>query len=375
MGQSPSKPITGTTAERTALTMPENRPPTLVLHPRHDSPVSPLSRHSQRSSIPSHAIRIEGHESGGVIRIRRGSDMALMIDTGSTVVDSDRSQINYGQSWGREAQSLYVGRTQPLRSEPEAYECRSPATSDRVFEIQSIRERPSLRIICPLLQGVLKRASVNSLSAFQREELFSPASTIIEPYEWLFHNRKKIMQAAREDTAKHTSSHVDLLLEFIKKERPTTWEKLDELDLGECRKISFGDLWLIYPAGATVFAKDNGEWRAYKVERTELSCRSGTDAMLIHCLYLDLKTTGQWLTPQQEVLTVHSYSLERTIGDLEVVPDWHFGCSGLSEKLIEQGKKFWNCSRKVNYKEYHGHAWPRSSRNFIRIQSKSSLTM
>lgn len=76
--------------------------------------------------------------------------------------------------------------------------------------------------------------------------------------------------------------------------------------------------------------------------------------------------TGKWLTPKREVLTVRSYSSELPIGELEVVPDWHFQSqNGLPEKLMERGKKFWEYTRNVNHKEYHGQAWPRSSRQVI----------
>ncbi|KAI0479763.1 P-loop containing nucleoside triphosphate hydrolase protein [Xylaria cf. heliscus] len=284
------------------------------------------------------------------------------VDEGGTVMGSIRLQSLYGHPWPRKPPPSPVDRTQSQRSEPESYA--NPVTGDLLFEMFPTRERSSLRIICPLLNRVLRQASSNPPSVLQEDDSFSPTLTIVEPYELLFHNRKRISQVAEEGANReHTIRHVKLLLDFIRHERPSTWEKLNELDSGNCRKIAFEDIWLIYPPGITVFAKDPGGWRAYKVERVESSSNSSGDVMLIHCLYLDLNTTGKWLTPRREVLTVRGYSSELPIGDLEVVPHWHFQReNSLSEKLTERGKKFWEYSRNVNHKEYYGQAWPRSSR-------------
>ncbi|KAI1756019.1 P-loop containing nucleoside triphosphate hydrolase protein [Xylaria castorea] len=357
MGQSPSKPATRVATEQFAPTTPDNsHSSVLVLRPPNESPVSPISHSSHHSFIPPQAITSDSYELDGVARTRRDSD--------GTTVESVRLQQFCGHPWSRKSQPPFVDRTQPQRLQPGSFEWKSPITGDPVFEIQPIHEKPSLKIICPLVSSVLKQASISPLSDLQLDDSFSPTSTIVEPYEWLFRNRQRISQAAQQDTREHAIRHVDLLLDFVKKERPSTWEKLDELEAGNCRKIAFEDIWLIYPPGATVFAKDQGGWRAYKVERVESISSSSLDKMLIYCLYLDLDNmTGKWLTPKREVLTVRGYSSELPIGDLEIVPDWHFQHrNGLSEKLMERGKKFWEYSRNVNHKEYDGQAWPRSSR-------------
>ncbi|KAI8950669.1 hypothetical protein F4801DRAFT_333308 [Xylaria longipes] len=364
MGQSPSKPATRVAVEQLMPANPDNsRLVAPVLHSPNNPSASPTSQSSQHSVMPLHTTRSDSHELEGATRTRRDSDAVVSIDEGSTAVGSVRLQQLYGHPWHRKSQLTPVDRTKLQRSEPGSFEGKSPITGDLVFEIQPIHEKPSLRIICPLLSGVLKQAAISPLGDLQIDDSFSPTSTIAEPYEWLFRNRKRISQAAKQDTREHTIRHVDLLLEFVKKERPSTWEKLDELEAGNCRKIAFDDIWLIYPPGATVFAKDQGGWRAYKVERIESSSSSSSEEMLIHCLYLGLDTTGKWLTPKREVLTVRSYSSELPIGDLEVVPNWHFQRrNSLPEKLMERGKKFWEYSRNVNHKEYYGQAWLRSSR-------------
>ncbi|KAI0445314.1 hypothetical protein F4803DRAFT_166543 [Xylaria telfairii] len=370
MGQSPSKPTPKVVVEQLTPTTPEiSRQSASVLRPLNDSPVSPTSHSSQRSPIPLHTTRSYSQELEGTPRTRRDSDTVVFTDEGSIAVGSVGLQAFNGHYWHRKSQSSPVDRTQPQRPEHESYT--HYVANTPVFETQLIHKKASLRIICPLLRGVLEQASMNPLSALQVNNAFSPVSNITEPYELLFHNRKRISQTAKEDAGEHTVLHVEQLLEFVKKERPSTWEKLEELEAGICRKIAFEDIWLIYPSGATVFAKDQGGWRAYKVERIESGSSWRPEEVQIHCLYLDLDMTGKCLTPKREVLTVRGYSSELPIGDLEVVPDWHFKnqedfqedlLEEFLKNLMERGKKFWEYTRNVNHKEYHGQAWPRSSR-------------
>ncbi|KAF2969141.1 hypothetical protein GQX73_g4386 [Xylaria multiplex] len=332
-GQSPSKLSTEVATTRTPTT--PSPPLPLVSSALKDAPISPVSPYYPRINAP----RMEGSGFDSVLRTRRDSTVVSSTDGGSTAVSPDHTQPHHGQTWPQNPHSLGIESAQPSRSEPESYECRNPTWA-------------------------LKRASSNSLGAYPKEDHDSSGLTIIEPYEWVFHNWKKISQAAREDEEKHTNVHAELLLGFVKAERPSTWEKAVELGSGACKEIAFEDLWLIYPVGATIFTKDDGGWRAYKVERTDSGSQSSRSSMFVHCLYLDLEETGQWLTSQHEIITVQSYTSERSIADLQIVPEWYFPKpNDLQNELIQRGKLFWEHSRKVNYKKYNGNAWPRSSQD------------
>ena len=184
---------------------------------------------------------------------------------------------------------------------------------------------------------------------------------IREPYELVFQNWDRILQAAHEDGDKTTINHVDLFRQFLEAELPSTWGKMTELKSKLCDKIAFDDLWLLYNTGTTVFAKDDGGWRAYKVERTESRSRLSCDSMFVHCLYLDWEASGQWLTPQHEIFSIQPYTSERSIADLQLVPKWYFqDPQCLEDELFERGKSFWEHSSKVNFKEYTGNIWPHS---------------
>ncbi|KAI0206106.1 P-loop containing nucleoside triphosphate hydrolase protein [Astrocystis sublimbata] len=370
MGLSSSKPAASATAGQLVATPRDNARPSVSLQRSiqrspSESPVSPTSQPPRRGITTFQMTRPESSELERAARNRRESQSGTVVatDEGATAVGSLGLQPLYGHPWPKKPQSPLFDRVHPQRSESGPFECKNPITGDLVFEIQPIQQRSSLRIICPLLGDVLRQVSISPYGDSDTYESFSTSSTIIEPYQWLFHKRERIRQVAKQDPGKHTSRHAELLLDFVKAERPTTWEKLDEIEAKDCRNIAFDDIWLIYPRGATVFAKDQGGWRAYKVERTESSPGLGSDEIRIHCLFLDLDATGKWLTPKREVLTVHRYSSELPIRDIGIVPDWHFQrLEDLTGRLMERGRLFWEYSRDVNHKTYHGQAWPRSVR-------------
>jgi hypothetical protein len=185
-----------------------------------------------------------------------------------------------------------------------------------------------------------------------------------EPYESLFYNRKRL-QSVDEGYARQR--HIKLLLEFMKEEHSSTWHKLDEIEEERCGQISFEHLWLLYPPKSTVFKKDGGGWRAYRIERVEVPTHSKLDALRILGYYLDFDRTGQWLVPKLEVLSIHPYSCDRPIANLEVVPDEYISriCNrnDLGRKLIERGSEYWCYKGQPVYKEYKGDAWPNISHN------------
>ncbi|OTA88686.1 hypothetical protein M434DRAFT_14903 [Hypoxylon sp. CO27-5] len=183
--------------------------------------------------------------------------------------------------------------------------------------------------------------------------------SVNEPYELLFYNRRRLLEAEPNDTDGHIKKHVQALFNFIQKKSPLAWEKLNEIEGETCYEIAFKDLWLLYPPGRTVFSSEDGAWRAYKIDRVEIYSESKSDEILIHCCFLDFDKTGKWLVPQVKVFHVPSYSSERLIKNLNVIPDWCY--AGLGEKLIERGKIYRNYGHEVFYRRYDGDAWPRTS--------------
>ncbi|RYP93286.1 hypothetical protein DL770_000575 [Monosporascus sp. CRB-9-2] len=356
MGLSQSKSGPGSAPVSETPDAPMNRP---QAQPVHDSPVSPATGNSQDGLSLPHNLRIGERRPYTSMRMRHDSGGFMDGHDASTTVGTERTHSSYGQSWNGKCQLTHADRSCLLRPEPDSYEGLCPTTGVQAFKRH--REKAALKIICPRLMGALRRATIDYPSISQKEELFSPGASINEPYELIFHNWRKIEQAGLESAERYTSDHVKLLLDFIRKEHTFIWEKLDEIEEGNCKMVAFEHLWLIYRPGTTVFSKDEGGWRAYKVEAVEVGTRSRSDAALIHGYYLDFDRTGKWLIPQLEVLSVPSYSSERSIGNLEVVPDWYFqNRTGLHEKLIERGRKYWGFGGEVHYQQYNGDAWQKT---------------
>jgi len=86
--------------------------------------------------------------------------------------------------------------------------------------------------------------------------------TFSEPYMMLFTHRSEMKDALLQpDLPKETKRHVRLLLQFLREEMPRTSSKLDEIEAGTCTKISFQDLWLLYPPHTPVYVTVNREDR------------------------------------------------------------------------------------------------------------------
>lgn len=154
--------------------------------------------------------------------------------------------------------------------------------------------------------------------------------------------------------------HIRALFGFIQKEDRHAWEKLYEIEERKCREIAFKDLWLLYPPGKTVFNRDGDAWRAFKVDRVEVHSNQTLEKMTIHCLYLDFNKTGQLLVPQAKVFHTSSYSSDRSIQSLDLIPDWYYG--QLKERLIGRGRLYWSYGHRVFHKRYDGNAWPRMTK-------------
>ncbi|RYP15386.1 hypothetical protein DL765_005722 [Monosporascus sp. GIB2] len=272
----------------------------------------------------------------------------------NTCVDAD--QASYGRS--------YHGWFEVPGADYRPHKAWNPLPVEHIVEERAFRGKSCLKILDPSVTDALKKATVDSANVYQHEEIFSPTSTIYEPYEFIFHNWSKIESLIEQDEKKERSDQpITLLLNYFKERYTITLEKLEQIKSGDCcTKIAFEDLWLIYPPGGTVFRKDDGGWRAYKVERVEAWTKGRPDDMVIYAYYLDFDRLGKWLIPHLEVLTVPYYSSIRAIGNLEIVPEWYFrDCPDLLQKLIKRGEEYFEYKDKVSYMEYKGDAWPLTS--------------
>ncbi|KAI1381356.1 P-loop containing nucleoside triphosphate hydrolase protein [Hypoxylon crocopeplum] len=337
-----------------------------VLNDRTEAPVQEVipslsvpatTDSSQAHSPPQNQARVDDQASHPSPKQRQYSYTAASSNGyyTSTAAEQEDSPSSYKHNWNRGHPLINSPNDQPFLPEDEFIESMCSIHSGQAFRRHL--KKPSLEIICPDLNAFLR--NITDLSTTCQGDGRLPPFSVNEPYELFFHNRKKILQEGREDTNEHIREHVLALFNFIQKKSPLAWEKLDEIEGRRCYEIAFKDLWLLYPPGETVFNRDDGAWRAYKVDRVEIYSGSNSETMSIHCWFLDFDKTGKWLVPQVKVFCVPSYSSERPIRNLDVIPHWC--CGGLGEKLIERGKIYWSYRGDVFHKRYDGDAWLRTS--------------
>ncbi|KAF0638234.1 hypothetical protein FPSE5266_20257 [Fusarium pseudograminearum] len=186
-----------------------------------------------------------------------------------------------------------------------------------------------------------------------------------KPYILFYQNRQALEKGVDTYSEKGHSEKaalIRMLLDFLKEDVPSTWEKLDQLDAKECFEISFQDVWLLYQPRTTVFVERSGIWEAFKVERVTAEQFPAIGTLMIHAYHLDFDDKGKGLIPAKTILTQPPFAGDRLISNLKVIPDAYLqGHSEIVKKLIERGKSFWSFGREPAYRQYEGDAWPKTS--------------
>ncbi|GAB1317901.1 ATPase AAA-type core domain-containing protein [Madurella fahalii] len=227
--------------------------------------------------------------------------------------------------------------------------------------------RSTLRIVDPLLIDALRSNVLEGSTSPNLQGMFlPPTASINEPFEALFYNRRRILEVAADEN-EHAGKHARVLLDFMEQECTATWEKALQVENESCQTIAFEDSWLLYHPHNTVFRKDEGGWRAYKISRTEVGPRPSLDPIRIYAYYLDFDKSGKMLVPHLEMFTASPYPSEQPIENLEVIPAWHIRrhADWLPRKLVDRGNKYWGHRGKPFYREYRGDAWPTTLENNV----------
>ncbi|KAI0887043.1 P-loop containing nucleoside triphosphate hydrolase protein [Annulohypoxylon maeteangense] len=353
MGQTNSKPVMGPVTpnilkDRIHTPVPNVSPSLTAPTPMEDPQINSASQNlseveDQVTLFPSP-------------RQRRDSNRAPS-SNGYTAVDPDESPSSYRQQqWNRAYPPIHIPTNQRSFFEDEPAKCPCSLINDELA-FRKLPGKSSLEIICPKLNESLRNI-IDPSTKYQGSGRI-PRFIVDEPYKPIFYIRKKFLQGRHGAMDGHSREHIQPLFDFVRRKSRLVWEKLNQIDERICYDIAFKELWLLYPPGETVLNKDDGAWRAYKVDRVEINSDSSSADMTIHCWFLDFDKTGKWLVPHSKVFYVHSYSSERPIGVLDVIPEWY--CEELGAKLVERGKKYWEYGRVVSHKRYDGDAWPRTS--------------
>lgn len=221
-----------------------------------------------------------------------------------------------------------------------------------------------MQVVCDSLREALQQAATSFEGVQDAETLFSPTSWIMERYELIIHNKAKIEEYCSVLEEGDTKKHLEWFLACLESRQPGVGQKHDEVLSGSCQQILFKDLWVLYPPRTRVFKIDDSGWRAYVVERSETVVDGNITKLQIYAWFLDFDTMGERLIPHGAIFEVSSYSSERPIRTLELIPEWFIKqMYPLCQMLLERGKQHWGYHGKPFYKEYRGDAWSQAPRD------------
>lgn len=209
-----------------------------------------------------------------------------------------------------------------------------------VLERVEIAGQFSFRIVCPLL---IREFGLKGNVRGQSDTVPLTRSRLVD--------RLSEISVRRESAASETAGLALQMIESIPEEH--------DINVADEGKLTFDHLDRHYPSGSTVYSRDDGGWRAYRVDRSERPGGPGTD-LHVHAYYLDFDESGTRLVPHSALLVAPSYPSARKVGSLELVPDWYMQetSRGVVDHLISRGKRFWWCGGKPKCFEYRGNAWP-----------------
>lgn len=237
-------------------------------------------------------------------------------------------------------------------------EDKHPITRRRTFHKTGMHLSTSIRIHSQILLEMLKEIIVPSLSP-EYEQLYSQEVKFHQPYVILFQNRSGLQKALADEKDEQKTALLRLLLDFLEKERPNAWKKLDEIEAGTCEHISFEDAWLLYAPGTTIFARSSKTWEAYKVGEIEVKQLPQLGSIRINTYSLDFDHSGTKLVPAGDMLFMTPFTGTRLMSDLEVIPEAFLPDRETIVKDVRtRGEAFWEFNTHPAYRQYIGSAWP-----------------
>jgi hypothetical protein len=194
------------------------------------------------------------------------------------------------------------------------------------------------------------------------EDTAGDTVTFSEPYMMLFTHRSKMNDSLlRKDIPEETKNHVRLLLQFLREELPWTSHKLDEIEAGTCKKITFQDLWLLYVPNTPVYIAVNNEDRQmviYSRNVPEKNVKGQWGVLSLYCW--SAKYQGNHLTRDFYPWVIQPFTGEKAILHLDLVPMQYLpDQAAVREKLTSRGNRYFELNQGAVLQDYHGNRFPR----------------
>ena len=245
----------------------------------------------------------------------------------------------------------------------------------RDFDIDGTHTSTRLEINSPLLIEALK-AVIPSYPGNEFPAISGDVFAIEEPYMMLFHNRQRLVNFLDKCEGEQ-KSHLEFLLDVMKKEQPQVSQTLDEMNTEPLRTISFHSLWLLYKPGTVVYHREDKHWLAFRVQYLHGFKRQRNNLwspLSLTLTALVFETSGKFLVPDYQVSDIRDTGSLFPIQDLEYIPTGYLPREDeIKKALITRGMKYWAFREKPVFMEYVGDAWVKTINNVSIIGNRKIL--
>ena len=213
-----------------------------------------------------------------------------------------------------------------------------------------------------LLRYLIKYYPGPEFDLLRWEETVGDTVTFSEPYMMLFAHRAEMTQCLKAtDVPDETKSHLRLLLTFLREEMPRTSQKLDEIEAGTCKRISFQDLWLLYTPNTPVYLTVDGTDRqmvVYSRNVPEKNVKGQWGVLSLYCWSAQYQ--GKQLVRIFSQQVVQSFAGEKSLHHLELVPMQYLpDHDAIRARMISRGHKYVMLNKTATLQDYHGNTFPR----------------
>lgn len=188
------------------------------------------------------------------------------------------------------------------------------------------------------------------------------------PYRILYHHRRELLEYRDNQPEEHsaeyvetTVKHIDTLLDFLDESLKDEITKEEELHKLETPMATFQYFWLLLKPGNVIYTKKYDIWTPLVISSVSVGNRhlSNPECYRINCWLLE--SNGTKVGRFMESYVVNPWPGEQAISTLSVVPAAFWkedlaaqGGLTMREKLIEEGKLYWELLKRPTYMEYGG---------------------
>jgi AAA+ superfamily predicted ATPase len=213
-----------------------------------------------------------------------------------------------------------------------------------------------------LIRDLIKYYPGPEFDLLRWEESVGDTVTFSEPYMMLFTYRSQMNQCLnRTDLPEETKSHVKLLLEFLREEMPRTSAKLDEIETGRCKKITFLDLWLLYTPNTPVYwtvDKRDRQLVVYSRNVPEKNVKGQWGVLSLYCWSAQYQ--GKTLVRIFSQQIIQPFTGEKALHHLDLVPMQYLpDHDAVRARLVSRGHRYVALNKSATLQDYHGHVFPR----------------